>query len=51
MEKRDWYDWTSYMIFPDDTYNIEDLIDLHKLYPDKNDSILVESTPPDNKEI
>ena len=49
LEKRDWYDWTSYMIFPDDTYNIEDLIDLHQLHPDENNSILVDSTAPDNK--
>jgi hypothetical protein len=44
LEKRAWYDWTSYMLFPDDTYNIEDLIDLHQLHPDKENSIVIEST-------
>ena len=46
IEKRDWYDWTSYMIFPDDTYNIEDLIYLHQLHPDEEDSIVIKSTEP-----
>ena len=50
LQKRDWYDWTSYMLFPDDTYNIEDLIYLHQLYPDDEKKIVIESKPPSDEQ-